>query len=248
MIKHEIIGRYRGSFLGLLWSFVNPVLMLAVYTFVFSFVFKARWGVKHDDPYTFSVVLFAGLIMFNLFSECISRAPNLILSNVNYVKKVVFPLEILPWVALGSALFHAMVSVMVLLIFLILLGHDFSWNMLWLPLVTLPFTLLILGLSWFLASIGVFIRDASQVIGLLLTALLFMSPIFYPLSALPESIRVYLYLNPLTFIVEQVRSVLIWGAQPDWTGMGYYSLVSLLMAWLGWIWFNRTRKGFADVL
>ena len=248
MIKREIIGRYRGSFLGLLWSFITPVLMLAIYTFVFSFVFKARWGQEHTDQYEFALILFTGLIVYNLFSECIARAPGLILSNVNYVKKVVFPLEILPWVSLGSALFHALTSLFVLLFFLLLSGHHFSFTVLWLPVIMLPFLLLIMGLSWFLAATGVFIRDIGQLISMALTVLLFMSPIFYPLSALPEPIRPYLLLNPITLIVDQVRAVLIWGIQPNWVNMGYYSLVSILTAWAGWVWFNKTRKGFADVL
>jgi len=248
MIKREVIGRYRGSFLGLLWSFVTPVLMLAIYTFVFSFVFKARWGQEHSNQYEFALVLFTGLIVYNLFSECISLAPNLIVNNVNYVKKVVFPLEILPWVSLGSALFHAMTSFCVLLFFLMAIGHHFSFAVLWLPVFMFPFLLLIMGLSWFLASMGVFVRDIGQVITMILTVLMFMSPIFYPLSALPEPIQPFLLLNPITLIVEQVRAVLIWGVQPNWENMGYYSLVSLLTAWSGWVWFNKTRKGFADVL
>lgn len=248
MVKREVIGRYRGSFLGLLWSFVNPVLMLTIYTFVFGFVFKARWGQGDIDQYEFALVLFTGLIVFNLFSECISRAPGLILANVNYVKKVIFPLEILPWIALGSALFHAGISLGVLFIFLAALGHDFSWTMLWLPIVLLPFLLLIMGLSWLIASIGVFIRDVGQVVGMALTVLMFMSPIFYPLSALPESVSHYLFLNPLTFVVEQVRNILIWGQQPNWHDLAIYSVISIFVAWFGLLWFEKTRKGFADVL
>ncbi|MFU8787394.1 MAG: ABC transporter permease [Methylobacter sp.] len=248
MVKREVIGRYRGSFLGLLWSFVNPVLMLAVYTFVFGFVFKARWGQGDVDKYEFALVLFAGLIVFNLFAECIGRAPGLILGNVNYVKKVIFPLEILPWVALGSALFHTCISLAVLLVFLALVGHGFFWTILWLPLVLLPFLLLIMGLSWLLASLGVFIRDMGQLVGMVITVLMFMSPIFYPLSALPESVGAYLFLNPITFVVEQVRNILLWGKQPDWSQLGIYSAVSIVIAWLGLFWFEKTRKGFADVL
>lgn len=248
MVKREVIGRYRGSFLGLLWSFINPVLMLTVYTFVFGFVFKARWGQSNTDKYEFALVLFTGLIVFNLFSECISRAPGLILGNVNYVKKVVFPLEILPWVALGSALFHTGINLLVLLIFLAALGHDFSWTMLWLPVVLLPFLLLIMGLSWFFASIGVFIRDVGQLVGMALTVLMFMSPIFYPLSALPETVSYYLFLNPLTFIIEQVRNILLWNLQPNWNYLAIYSITSIVIAWLGRLWFEKTRKGFADVL
>lgn len=248
MIKREIAGRYRGSFLGLLWSFFNPVLMLSIYTFVFSIVFKSRWGQDSEDKFEFSLVLFAGLIVFNLFSECISRAPTLILTNINYVKKVIFPLEILPVVTLGSALFHAGVNLMVLLIFLVAKGHIPTWTSLLLPIILFPLLLLTLGLSWLLASIGVFIRDVGQFIGMLLTVLMFMSPIFYPTSALPEEVREYLFLNPLTLPIEQTRGVLIWGSLPDWPALSLYFGFTVLTAWAGLFWFEKTRKGFADVL
>lgn len=248
MILREVVGRYKGSLLGLFWSFVTPVLMLAVYTFFFSVVFQTRWPTGMGGKFEFAVLLFTGLIVFNLFSECIARAPGLILANVNYVKKVVFPLEILPWVSLGSAIFHAVVSCLVLLFFLLFSSLKLSWTSLALPLVLLPLLPLIMGLSWLLASIGVFIRDVGQMIGFGLTALMFLSPIFYPASALPESIRGYLFLNPLTFIIEQARDVLILGKLPDWWGLVIYSGVALFIAWIGLFWFEKTRKGFADVL
>ncbi len=250
MIKREVTGRYRGSLLGLLWSLVTPMLMLAIYTFVFSVVFKVRMdqvgGI--DSKFEFALLLFAGLIVFNLFSDCLSRAPTLILNNVNYVKRIIFPLEILPWVTLGAALFHATISYCVLFVFLLAVGQTISWTVLLLPVVLLPFLLLIMGLSWLLASIGVFIRDITQFIGLILTMLLFMSPIFYPVSALPEPVRDYLFLNPLTFIIEQSRAVILFGQLPEWQGMMIYYVAGILTAWAGLLWFQKTRKGFADVL
>lgn len=251
LIKREVISRYRGSFLGLLWSFINPILMLAIYTFVFSVVFKVRLdqaAAVYDDKFAFALSLFAGLIIFNLFSECLSRAPGLILANVNYVKKIIFPLEILPWVTVGSTLFHAAISFLILLIFLLLINHPIHWTLIFLPVIVFPFLLLIMGLSWLLASIGVFVRDIGQFIGLILTMLLFMSPIFYPASALPESVRDYLFLNPLTFIIEQVRAVILYGQLPDWISLAVYYIIAFFVAWIGLIWFNKTRKGFADVL
>ncbi len=251
MVKREVLSRYKGSFLGLFWSLINPILMLAIYTFVFSIVFKVRLDQSdglYDDKTGFALVLFAGLIIFNLFSECISRAPGLILANVNYVKKVIFPLEILPWVKLGSALFHAGISFLVLVLFLLVTGHPIHWTAICLPIVILPLLLFIAGLMWLLSSIGVFVRDIGQFISLMLTAMLFMSPIFYPASALPESIRSYLFLNPLTFIIEQTRAVVLAGNLPDWGGLVIYYIAALLMAWVGLFWFEKTRKGFADVL
>ena len=248
LTQREVIGRYRGSILGMFWSFFNPVLMLAVYTFVFSVVFKARWNTGSDSRNEFALVLFAGLMVFNLFSECVNRAPTLILSNVNYVKKVVFPLEILPWVSLGSALFHTLISLGVwLLFYAIFFGVPpvTAWH---LPVVVIPLIAFTLGISWFLASLGVYLRDVSHVIGLLTTILMFLSPIFYPVSALPVQYRGLFQLNPLTSTIEMVRDVLIWGKLPDWTLYGVSLALALLVVCLGFAWFQKTRKGFADVL
>jgi lipopolysaccharide transport system permease protein len=248
MTKREVVGRYRGSILGLFWSFFNPVLMLTIYTFVFSVVFKARWGDGGESRFEFALILFAGLIVINLFSECVTRAPSLIVGNVNYVKKVVFPLEILPLITMGAALFHSIVSLGVLLVFYVLVSASLHWTIIFAPLIILPLLLMTLGFSWFLASFGVFVRDVAQTIGLLVTVMMFLSPIFYPVSSLPAKYHVFIYLNPLTFIIEQMRDVLIWGKFPSWSGLGLVMLVGMLVAWLGLVWFQKTRKGFADVL
>jgi len=246
--KREVLGRYRGSVMGILWSFFNPLFMLAVYTFVFSVVFQARWGGGSGSKTEFALVLFAGLMMFNLFAECINRAPGLILSNVNYVKKVVFPLEILPAVTLLAALFHLLISLGVwLLAYVIFFGVPHA-TVLYLPLIVLPLVVFIMGLGWALASLGVYLRDVSQFIGLITTVLMFLSPIFYPATALPEAYRHLLYLNPLTPVIEQTRDVLFWGKNPDFLMLGLYWLITAIIAWLGFAWFQKTRKGFADVL
>jgi lipopolysaccharide transport system permease protein len=249
MVRREVIGRYRGSALGLTWSFFHPVLMLTVYTFVFSVVFKARWGLAGDESKTqFAVVLFAGLIIYNFFAETANRAPQLIISNANFVKKVVFPLEILPVVAMGSALFQSLVSLVVLLLAMLLINGFLHWTILLFPIVLLPMVIATLGVAWALASFGVFLRDVGQIIGIITTILLFVSPIFYPISFLPEAIRPWLLLNPLSFIIEQARSVIVWGEPPDWLGLAIYTAVATTIAWLGFAWFQKTRKGFADVL
>ncbi|MBL8644798.1 MAG: ABC transporter permease [Rhodospirillaceae bacterium] len=248
LIGREIVGRYKGSVMGLLWSLFYPLLMLAVYTFVFSIVFQARWGAAGESKTQFALVLFAGLMVYMLFAECLTRAPSLVLSNVNYVKRVVFPLEILPWVTLGAAVFHMLVS------FLVWLGaYTFLFGLppvtaLLLPVVLTPLLLLILGASWLLASLGVYVRDVAQVIGVLTSVLLFLTPIFYPIELLPPDFQTWLMLNPLTHIVGWVRDVLIWGRLPDWTVFGLFTAASLVIAWLGFAWFQKTRKGFADVL
>jgi lipopolysaccharide transport system permease protein len=249
MVRREVLGRYRGSVLGMAWSFFYPVLMLMVYTFVFSVIFKARWGISSDESKTqFALVLFSGLIVYNLFSETANRAPHMLLSNVNYVKKVVFPLEILPVVAVGTALFQSLVSLAVLLAAMLLVNGFVHWTVILSPIVLLPIVIVTLGCAWVLASLGVFLRDVGQVVGIVTTIMLFVSPIFYPISALPEAVRPWLLLNPLTFIIEQARAVLIWGRLPDWTGLLIYSACAAMVAWLGFAWFQRTRKGFADVL
>ena len=249
LIQREVIGRYRGSALGILWSFIQPLFMLAVYTFVFSIVFKARWGASVSHSKTeFALVLFSGLMIFNLFAECINKSPTLILSNVNYVKKVIFPLEILPWVTLGSAIFHFLVSLGVWLVAYSLLIGVPQATIIYLPLVLLPLLFFTMGLSWILASFGVYLRDVSQFIGILVTTLLFLSPIFYPVSALPVEYQPLLLLNPLTIVIEQTRDVLVWGKAINWLTWAYYLGASMLISWMGFAWFAKTRKGFADVL
>jgi lipopolysaccharide transport system permease protein len=250
MTKREVVGRYKGSTLGLAWSFFNPVFMLVVYTFVFSEIFKSRWGgVGADDSKTqFAVILFVGMIVHGLFSEVLNRAPSLILSNVNYVKKVVFPLEILPIIAIGATLFHSFISIAVLLTAFILFNGYLQWTIIFIPLVLLPLVILSTGLAWMLASLGVFLRDVGQFIGIITTVLMFLSPVFYPVTAIPERFRPYIMANPLTFIIEQAREVLIWGRLPDLMGLGIYTIAATLVATAGYAWFQKTRKGFADVL
>ncbi len=252
MTRREVVGRYRGSVLGLAWSFFNPVLMLTVYTFVFSVVFKARWGdtasPASDSRMEFAIVLFVGMIVHGLFSEVLNRAPILILVNQNFVKRVVFPLEILPVVSLVAALFHALISLAVLLAAFVLFNGYLHWTALTAPLVLLPLVVFTLGLAWMLSSLGVFLRDVGQTIGLFTTVLMFLAPVFYPVNALPEEFRPWMMVNPLTFIIEQLRDVLVWGRPPFWVGLVWYSVAAVAVAWLGFAWFQKTRKGFADVL
>jgi lipopolysaccharide transport system permease protein len=249
MAKREVIGRYRGSVMGLAWSFFNPLLMLIVYTFVFSVVFKARWGVNGgDDKASFAIFLFVGMIVHGLFAECVNRAPSLILSNVNYVKKVVFPLEILPAVAMGSALFHAGISLIVLLVVRLVIHQQLAWTAIFVPVVFLPLCFVTMGVAWFLSAMGVYLRDVSQTVGIFTTVLMFLSPVFYPVTALPPEYRMLLRFNPLTSIIEECRDVLLSGQLPDWGNWITFLGVSVGIAWVGFWWFQKSRKGFADVL
>ncbi|WP_263143240.1 ABC transporter permease [Pseudomonas sp. RIT-PI-AD] len=246
--RREVLSRYRGTMMGIFWSFLSPIVMLVVYTFVFSVVFKARWGVGGDDKTAFAVNLFAGIIVHGFFAECVSRSPSLMLQYVSYVKRVVFPLWILPPVVVVSALFHTFVSVVVLLVAHAVLYGFVHWQAVFLPVLLLPLILVVLGFSWLLAALGVFIRDISQIMPVIITVLMFMAPVFYPVSALPEAYQGWLYLNPLTPAIEGVRGLLLHGQFPDASLYAIYLALSALWAVLGWAFFERARKGFADVL
>ena len=201
-----------------------------------------------EENGAFALLLFSGLIIFNLFSECVTRAPGLMLENVSYIKKVVFPLEILPWVSMQVALFNAAVSLLILLIFYLAVHGLPPVTVLFLPVILFPFVLLIVGLGWFLASVGVFLRDVQPLVGVLTTMLMFLSPIFYPLSAIPEAYRGLIQLNPLTPVLNASKSVIFWGQMPEWVDLILYAVVYWMVGWLGFAWFQKTRKGFADVV
>ncbi|MDE2421450.1 MAG: ABC transporter permease [Gammaproteobacteria bacterium] len=249
MTRREILGRYKGSILGLTWSFFNPIFMLAIYTFVFSVIFQSKWNSgTHQNKTEYAIIIFVGMIIINLFNEVANRAPGLILANTNYVKKVVFPIEILPIIAIGTTLFHALISFIVLLVAFMLFNGYLNWTLIFLPLILLPVLILTLGVAWILASIGVFVRDIGQTITILTSMLMFLSPVFYPVSAIPQEFRMWILANPLTFAIEQIREILIWGHLPDFIGLLEYTVCVSAFTWLGYIWFQKTRKGFADVL
>lgn len=244
----EIAGRYKGSIFGLLWPLINPIFMLFIYVFVFSVIFSAKWAVDSGSKIEYALILFPGLLVFNLFAECINRAPSLIINNANYVKKVIFPLEIFPWVYLGAALFHLVLGLGVWLIaHCILMGPPPPYAVM-LPFFLLPFLLFIVGLMWILSSLGVFIRDIAQFATIITSAAMFISPIFFPVTALPIGFQPYLYLNPLTFPIESARNVLLFGVLPSATSFVMYCVFSISVALVGFAWFQKTRKGFADVL
>jgi lipopolysaccharide transport system permease protein len=247
--KRDVQQRYRGSYLGVVWSFATPLALLLVYTFVFSVVFQARWDASVTGSHAeFALALFAGLIAFNIFSETIMAAPGLIVSNPNYVKKVVFPLEILAVSKIGSAVVNSGFSLAILLIGTAVITFSLPWTLILLPLMYVPLLLLCLGLSWFLASLGVFIRDIGPLLAVILQMLFFLTPIFYPISALPPRFQIVLMLNPLTFIVNHFRRVILWGQLPDWGEYALITLATLVVCLLGYIWFMKSKKTFADVI
>lgn len=248
LIRRDIAGRYRGSTMGLFWSFLNPVMMLMVYTFFFSIVFKARWGGLNESKGEFALILFSGLIVLNFFAECVGRAPGLVVSNSNYVKKIVFPVEVLILVAAGSALFHAAISLLVWSVFAVFIFGGVKLSILLLPIVFFPLCLLTIGASWIVASLGVYLRDIGQFVSIFIAILPFTAPIFFPMSSLPEAYRLLVYLNPLTASIEHIRQVLIWGSPPSWGQWVLTLVLSSAFSFLGYIFFMKTKKGFADVL
>ena len=251
MTKRSVEMRYRGSALGLVWSFVQPLIMLCVYTFVFSVVFKSRWGVDvsvGDSKGAFAVIMFCGMTMFNLFAEAVSNSCGCITGNPNLVKKVIFPLEILP-ITQTATTFILGIAWFVLLFFgaYFILGF-IGWTMLLFPLVVLPLFIFTLGIAYLVASLGVYVRDTQYVIGVVLQILFFATPIFYPINAVPERFRIVLELNPLTVLIEQARNVFLYGRMPNWLFLGLAALVSLIVLQLGYYFFSKTKRGFADVL
>lgn len=248
MARRDMIDRYRGSVFGFAWSLLNPLFMLAVYTFIFSVVFRSAWPGMSGGSAGFAVNIFAGMIIFTVFSESVGRAPTLVIANSNLVKKVVFPLEVLPWVTLASSMFHALVSFVVLLAFVLVVIGQFHLTALLVPLAIVPVALFSLGLTWFLASLGVFFRDVNHTVALLVMAIMFLSPIFYPVTAVPERLRGVFVLNPLARSIEDVRELVIQGTMPDLAGFAANCLVASVVAWLGLWWFMRTKHAFADVL
>jgi lipopolysaccharide transport system permease protein len=248
MARREVEMRYRGSLLGVLWSLITPILTLSVYTFVFGFVFKVRWGVETGSTAEFAIVLFAGLTVFWCFAEVVGRAPSLILGHAVFVKKVVFPLEALVAVMIVAAFFQLCVNTIILLAASLVVGGSLGWSVLAFPAVLVPFALGLFGISWVLAAAGVYLRDIGQVIGLVVMLLMFVVPLFYPESAVPEAYRPIIAWNPLSLLISETRNTLLWGRWPDWRGLAVATTAGWAIAWLGYLAFMKARRGFADVI
>jgi lipopolysaccharide transport system permease protein len=248
LIQRDFIGRYRGSFLGVFWSFLNPALMLTVYTLVFSVAFKSRWPGYGEDKFGFALILFSGMIIHGFLAECLHRAPSLVLQNVNFVKKVIFPLDLLALVTVISALIHFAINFAVLVAFCLILGFKIHLGVIWLPLVLLPLILMVTGLTWFFSALGVYLKDLSQFAGFLVTISLFLSPVFYDSSALPPSYQTYLKWNPITLPGMEIRDVMLFGKPMAWMSWSISLGLGALMFFGGFAWFQRVRRGFADVL
>jgi lipopolysaccharide transport system permease protein len=249
LAKRDVLGRYRGSFLGIFWSLLRPLFMLAVYTVVFGYIFESKLGNHPDESkLDFTLALFCGLVLFDFFAESLSRAPMLVLSNPNYVTKVVFPLEILPVSAIGAALTHLLISFVPLVIGLWVAHGSVPLTILYLPVILLPLILLCLGLSWFLASLGVFIRDINSVVPVVIVILMYASAIFYSISKVPPNLLPIVLYNPLALVIEQARNAVLWGIAPVWGRYTLALVASFAVTVLGYAFFMRTKNAFADVL
>jgi lipopolysaccharide transport system permease protein len=248
LTKRDVLGRYRGASFGLLWSLISPFLMLMIYTFAFGTVMGSKWPAVQQGSASFSIILFSGLIVHGFFSECLTKAPQLIVGTPNFVKRVVFPLEILPWPLLLSAGFHTLANLLVFALLQWAMDGSVPATVVLFPLVLLPLFAACLALVWLLSALGVYLRDISQVTPMLSLAMLFLSTAMLPASAVPEEYRALFELNPLSFIMDQARAVMVWGEWPDWRGLAIYFGVSLLLCVGARGVFSRLRRGFADVL
>jgi len=248
MVKRDVVARYKGSWLGLFWSAINPLLLMMVYGFVFGVIFKARWPAQGDTEVSFIVLLFCGLVVHLMFSDVLSRSASVIRDNANYVKKVIFPLSIFGGVISGSALFHFLVSFVVLLLVAGFMGGHMSWHILFLPVLLLQYVLLCTGVAWLVSVLGVFFKDLTHVIGFISTVFLFTCPIFYPIDYVPEQYQFVLSANPLTYYVEAVRGIVAFHTFPPIEAFLTSLLVALIVFIVGFWFFRKTKGSFADVV
>lgn len=250
LARRSVRSSFGGSAGGFAWVIAKPLLMLAVYTFVFGYVFKSRFfrGADAHDPFEFALALYAGLSAFSVFADLLGKAPGLIVSNANFVKKVIFPIEMLVVAEFVAAVFHYAVGMAIFVPLMLVHYGSLPWTALAAPLVVAPLFLMTLGVGWFVASLGVFLRDIGQVVPIVVTVMMFLSPIFFPIEALPEGVRAWVVLNPVTWAVEHLRAAFFLGRLPHATGVIVQYALGLMVFWLGWAWFRKTQRGFADVL
>ncbi|MDE7310461.1 MAG: ABC transporter permease [Eubacterium sp.] len=248
LVKKDIRQRYQGSVLGVLWSMLVPVFMLAIYTFIFSEVFQAKWNMDTTDTYQFALMLFCGLSAFNLLGEVMNRSTTLVASHANYVKKVIFPLEILPVVLTLSALFHCVVSYGILIAAKCILYRSISPTLyLFLPAMV-PLVVLAVGTGLFIAAISVYLKDVGNVISVIVTVLMYISPVFFPLDAVPQDFRVICEMNPMTYMIENFRNVVLYGKAIDLPFFAVSCAAAFAVYLIGYMVFMRTKEGFADVI
>lgn len=241
--------RHKGSRLGLIWSFLNPLLMLGLYVFVFGYIQRGQFGVlPNETPLDFALGIFVGLTVFHLFSEVLGTAPTVIMSNPNFVKKVVFPLEVLPAASVGASLIHMLGSLTLALIGIAIVGPGLTANIFWVPVILFPLVLLLLGVAWFFAAVGVFFRDIGQIVTLLTIGLMFASAVFYSASTLPAPAWAILRFNPMLLAIELMRDATMWNQPIRLLHLAYLMGVGFVAAIGGYWCFRKMSPAFADVL
>jgi lipopolysaccharide transport system permease protein len=245
--KRELLGRYKGSALGIAWAILTPIVMIAIFTFIFAGIFGARFGVN-DSPWDYALYLFCGLLPWTMFQESVQQSASTIVVHSNLVKRVVFPLETLPAAQVFAALANQMFATIALLIATIVVRQRLELSAIWLPALLIPQIVFALGAAWLIASLGVYLRDIAQGITLLLMAWMYLTPIIYPESIVPDRLRTFIDLNPFTPLVRSYRRIFLEGTAPDWRGLAYFAAVAVILFIFGYWWFARTRKGFADVV
>ena len=248
LTKADIKQKYQGSVLGILWSLIVPLLMLAIYTFVFSEIFKTKWEIDTSNKFQFALMLFCGLSIYNMFADVLGRSVSLIVSNQNYVKKVVFPLELLPLVITFSALFNCIISFMVLIIANTILGGTLHTSTLFMPLILLPHIVFCAGIAYLISAISVYLRDMASFVSVLIMVFMYLTPVFFSLTAIPEAFRQVMMFNAMTYAIENMRNVIIYGTSVNWGYFGISCAVSIMLFGLGWWVFRRAKDGFADLL
>lgn len=247
LAKRELAARYRGSALGPIWAFVTPAMTIAIYTFIFSGIFGARFGAS-GSKWSYALYLYCGLLPWTALQEATQTSATTIVAHANLVKKVVFPLETLPVAHTIAALGHQLYGTIALLAATLIIQHEWHPTWLWFPFLLFPQALLMFGMNWFIASLGVYVRDVAQALGLLFTAWFFLTPIVYPETVIPQRYQAFIDLNPLTALVRNHRRILLDGMTPEWSGLLYASAIASFVFIVGCWWFARTKKGFADVI
>lgn len=248
VLFRDLESSFRGSALGLVWIVLIPLVMVALYTFVFGVVMQSAWATPTASPLEVPLIYFCGLTVSGFLLEVINRSPNYIRGHASYVKKVIFPLDLLVWVLVGTATVKLLIGLALLAVALSWLGGGPAWSILVLPIVLAPFGLLMMGVAWILSAVGTYVRDLGHFLQVVSPIVMFVSPVFYGLDQVPEAARPFYLLNPLTFVLENARRVLFLDGGVDWAGYGLYWAVAIVVFTLGHAFFERARPGFADVV
>ena len=247
LVRRDLTNRYKGSLAGWAWAVITPAVMIVIFTLIFAGIFQARFG-THSSPLTFALYLFCGFLPWLAFSEGIQRSTTILVENANLIKRVVFPIEALPVNVAVSGIVQQLVGTLVLLVASLALGGSIHLTILLLPVLVAIQLIATLGLAWLAASLGVFLRDVSQASHLILQAWLYLTPVFYPEEMVPAKFYWLVRFNPIAPLIRSYRRILLDGTAPDWAGLTYTLAFGIVCLLVGYWWFERTKKAFADVI